>query len=279
MNSKIFISWSGDLSQKLAEEISEWLPRVLQFAKPYFTPNDIEKGTRWSTDIANELENAKVGIVCLTKENINRPWILFEAGALSKNLGNSNVCTILFDFDSSQLTGPLTSFQATKFEKEDFKKLIKVINSTAEESKLNESVLDEVFEVWWPRLEQKVNEILNSTQVTTNSVERTEKEILKEILNLTRQQSRSARPIEDLVITEKIIKKMMDTVIDVHSLLLNNIKDGKGVVYPTQPFIFIHEINNSLMKLCSEIDKPLLYREFMRKIDKDTMIEFTGKEE
>lgn len=121
MASKVFISWSGDLSKKLAEEVRLWLPGVLQFVKPYFTPNDIEKGTRWSTEITNELENSNAGIICLTKDNINKPWILFEAGALSKNFGKANVCTILFNLDSADLTGPLTSFQATKFDKSDLK--------------------------------------------------------------------------------------------------------------------------------------------------------------
>jgi hypothetical protein len=97
MASKVFISWSGELSKKLAEEVRMWLPGVLQFVKPYFTPNDIEKGTRWSTEIASELESSNAGIICLTKDNINKPWILFEAGALSKNFGKTNVCTILFN--------------------------------------------------------------------------------------------------------------------------------------------------------------------------------------
>ena len=94
MASKVFISWGGELSKRLAEEVRNWLPSVLQFVKPYFTPDDIEKGSRWESNIANELETSNVGIICLTKDNINRPWILFEAGALSKNFGKSKVCTI-----------------------------------------------------------------------------------------------------------------------------------------------------------------------------------------
>ena len=53
MASKVFISWGGNLSKRLAEEIKNWLPSVLQFVKPYFTPEDIEKGTRWESNIAN----------------------------------------------------------------------------------------------------------------------------------------------------------------------------------------------------------------------------------
>jgi len=121
MASKVFISWSGELSNKVAEELRKWLPGVLQFVKPYFTPNDIDKGTRWSSEIAGELENSDVGIICLTKDNIERPWILFEAGALSKKINKSNVCTLLFNLEPTDLSGPLASFQSTKFEKADFK--------------------------------------------------------------------------------------------------------------------------------------------------------------
>jgi hypothetical protein len=83
---KVFISWSGELSRRLADEIQRWLPATLQFVKPYFTPVDIEKGTKWVSEISAELSKSHVGIICLTKENLSSPWILFEAGALSKNL-------------------------------------------------------------------------------------------------------------------------------------------------------------------------------------------------
>jgi hypothetical protein len=80
---KVFISWSGDRSKQLAEVIHWWLPHVLQFAKPYFTPADIDKGKRWSNDISKELEQSKMGIITMTEENLTSPWIMFEAGRFS----------------------------------------------------------------------------------------------------------------------------------------------------------------------------------------------------
>lgn len=97
MATKVFISWSGELSNKLAEAVRQWLPGVLQFVKPYFTPSDIEKGARWGSDILTELDSSDIGIICLTKENLEKPWILFESGALSKNFEKSRVCTLLFN--------------------------------------------------------------------------------------------------------------------------------------------------------------------------------------
>lgn len=197
MSSKVFISWSGDLSRLLAEEIRVWLPGVLQFVKPYFTPDDVEKGTSWSSSISSELSSSNVGILCLTKDNIENPWILFEAGALSKNFDKSRVCTILFNLDTSDLVGPLISFQATRFNKNDFKKLVETINETGNESKLNNDVLNEVFEMWWPKLEDKINNILKSG-AKNSSEKRDDRDLLEEILELSRLNVRKSREFPNL---------------------------------------------------------------------------------
>jgi len=141
----VFISWSGDLSKRLAETLRTWIPSVLQFAKPYFTPSDIEKGGKWSTEISKKLSETHVGIICLTRENYQRPWILFEAGALSKDLDNSKLCSVLFGMDNSDLEGPLTTFQNTNFDRTDFKKLLQTINDAGGEQKLSRDTFDEVF--------------------------------------------------------------------------------------------------------------------------------------
>jgi hypothetical protein len=186
VTTKVFISWSGELSNKLAEAVRQWLPGVLQFVKPYFTPSDIEKGTKWASSIAGELESSDIGIIFLTKENLSKPWILFESGALSKNLESSRVCTLLFGIDSTDLQGPLTTFQTTKFEKSDFKKLVKSINNTGGESKLEENVLEEVFEMWWGKLESQINGIIASHNNGEEIEHRSERDILEEILELSR---------------------------------------------------------------------------------------------
>ena len=103
MPTKVFISWSGELSHKLGDALRNWLPSALQFVKPYFTPEDIEKGAKWGAEIAKELETSNIGIVCLTRDNTEKPWILFEAGALSKSIEKNYVCTLLFDLDPADV--------------------------------------------------------------------------------------------------------------------------------------------------------------------------------
>lgn len=182
---KVFISWSGSLSKEIGESIKDWLPAVLQNVKPYFTPNDIEKGSRWNADISKELEQSKLGIFIYTKENLESQWMLFEAGAISKTLDNSKVCPILFGLDNSDFKGPLTQFQTSQFNKTDFKKLVRSINNSQSEHKLDDKVFDEVFEMWWPRLEAKISKILEINKVENVSL-RNDRELLEEILELTR---------------------------------------------------------------------------------------------
>ena len=75
---KVFISWSGTKSNKIAMIFRQWLPSVIQSLVPYVSSEDIDKGARWSTDIATELEDSTFGILCVTKENLNAPWLCFE---------------------------------------------------------------------------------------------------------------------------------------------------------------------------------------------------------
>lgn len=182
----VFISWSGDLSKQLAEALRQWIPSVLQFAKPYFTPSDIEKGAKWGSEISQKLSDTHVGIICLTRENYQKPWILFEAGALSKDLEKSRICSVLFGMDNSDLDGPLTTFQTTSFDKADFKKLIQNINDAGGEQKLSRETLEEVFEMWWPRLESKVKAIMSSEGNEKKSELRSDRELLEEVLSLSR---------------------------------------------------------------------------------------------
>lgn len=189
MATKVFISWSGDLSRKLGEALREWLPAALQYVRPYFTPEDIEKGTKWNTEITKELESSNVGIICLTPDNTEKPWILFEAGALSKSIDSARVCTLLFNIDSAEVKGPLTGFQATRFVADDFKRLIVTINNTAGDAKLEPGVLDDVFDMWWPRLEERVKQVIGSHDKKSEKDRRTDRDILEEILELARLNS------------------------------------------------------------------------------------------
>src|SRR5215467_8993753 len=156
---KVFIHWSGDRSKQLAAAIHWWLPNVLQFVKPYFSPADIEKGARWANEISKELEQSQIGLIAMTEEALTSPWIMFEVGAISKVVGEARVCPIVFGIRKTDLVGPLTMFQAIEFNRPEVHQLLSTINKAAKEVALLDRSLDAAFDKWWPDLEQKVEDI------------------------------------------------------------------------------------------------------------------------
>lgn len=241
---KVFISWSGDSSKMVGEAIRDWLPSVLQTVKPYFTPSDIEKGTRWSSDIAKELDDSSAGIFCVTKDNIHSQWLMFEAGAISKKVEQSLVCPILLGLENSDIGGPLTQFQTTLFEKNDFKKLVSDINNANTSNKLDESVLDKVFNKFWPELEEKVSKILENdgNNSPSDADVRTERDILEEILDLSRslaiQKSGGFRLHKEL---NQLISNFLSSfhaVFDLDWDYTKNIITDDFYIHPSGSFIF-----------------------------------------
>lgn len=185
---KIFYSWSGDYSKEIAKVFKNWLPNVIQKVIVYFSDEDIEKGKRWETEISRELSESHMGILFLTKENINSTWLHFEAGSLAKNIDKACIYTLLFDLEYSDIKPPLTMFQATKFNKTDIKKFLYSVNNQLNEDKLPESNLETILDTWWPKLETDVNKIDKSKfSISPVHAKRNDSEVLDEILNLVRE--------------------------------------------------------------------------------------------
>lgn len=196
---KVFLSWSGDLSHKIALELREWIPFVIQSVEPYVSSEDIDKGSRWSIDIAKELEDSSFGILCVTPQNIDAPWLNFEAGALSKAFSTSNVSPFLFGLKPSDLKkSPLLQFQSTLYDKKDLLKLVLSINNALGKEKLDENKLKPTFDVWYEQLKTKLDPLLKET--SSKSEEKLDElsniksnEAVEEILELTREQFKILR--------------------------------------------------------------------------------------
>jgi hypothetical protein len=212
---KVFLSWSGHKSHQVALVFRDWLPSVIQSITPYVSSEDIDKGARWSTDIAKELEDSTFGILCVTKDNLEAPWLLFEAGALSKMMDKSSVCPFIFDMKRAEVKGPILQFQSTLFEKEDVKKLLITLNKSCGETGLKEDLLSKTFEVWWPNLEGALNNIKSEKSKEEKEISGKDltNEMLEEILELSRTNQKILRSPDVLLPPEYfdyIIKERLD---------------------------------------------------------------------
>lgn len=227
---KVFLSWSGEKSHKVALVFRDWFPSVIQSLEPYVSSEDIDKGTRWSTDIAKELEDSTFGILCVTKENLTAPWLTFEAGALSKTMDKSFVSPFLYDIKRSEVDGPILQFQSTIFNKDDVYKLLKTLNKACGEDQLTEERLDKAFNVWWPTLEEELEKLKGMKEVEetapTNGTVSESSEILEEILDLSRINQKILRN-PDLNISESI-SEINDNLMKVLSRLEKERRLGGG---------------------------------------------------
>ncbi len=210
---KVFISWSGDASRKIAAELFEWLPMVVQSIQPYMSAESIEKGTRWATSISEELEGTSVGIVVLTPDNITAPWINFEAGALAKVVDDAKLAPILFGLKPSDVGTPLSQFQVTVFNKSDILKLLKSINACGADDALPESRLEKMHDALWDDLTGKIDPILEAlvgaAPAGPKKPESEISQVLEEILVLARQQASSILNPEKLI-TPDIVRMIVD---------------------------------------------------------------------
>lgn len=199
---KVFISWSGETSFEVAKILKEWIPCIIQDVEPYFSSEDIDKGARWSTDIAKELEEASFGILCVTRDNLQSQWLNFEAGALSKAIDKAKVCPLLFRLKTSDITNsPILQFQMTVVEKNDVYKLFKSINASLGESGLDEARLEKMYEAFWPQMEAAFESIKVSEgeEEPKKGRKDTNTAILEEMLDLLRSQQMLLRNPEKIL--------------------------------------------------------------------------------
>lgn len=191
---KIFISWSGERSQALAQALHQRLPYVLQYLDPWLSQSDIDAGERWAEQVAKELEACSFGITCLTAENVSSPWILFESGALAKSMQEGRVVPLLLDLNISDLSGPLAQFQAKKADRNGILDVIQALNKIAPNA-LAEGRVKPLFDALWPDFEKSISEIPKATGTAKRT--RPQSEILEELVDSVRNLDGRYREIVD----------------------------------------------------------------------------------
>lgn len=182
---KVFISWSGLRSRTVALGLRRWLPDVIQNVEPFMSENDISAGVRWGANLTRELENTDIGILCLTPENLTAPWLVFEAGTLSKKLDTSRVIPYRLDLKATEVPFPLAQFQGVDADREGSLVLLKTLNGSLEHH-IETERLERLFSRLWDDLDKDLAGALSLD--TDRPPERNEREILEEILQLVRNQ-------------------------------------------------------------------------------------------
>lgn len=191
---KVFISWSKSSSRKFGYVLRDWLPEVIQEVVPWMSSEDIEKGQRWASEVGAKLSELDQGILCVTAENLKEPWLNFEAGALAKSLDDARVRPILLGVQPSDVTGPLTQFQASiANDRDDMMKLVSSLNDACERP-LEVPRLERAFTRAWPDYVDNLEKIRVRSGIGDSGPQRQVPDMVAEILERVREIQRGSQP-------------------------------------------------------------------------------------
>lgn len=182
---KVFISWSGEYTKRVAIILKRWLDEMFDQVETFVSDRDIEAGQRSLAIIEGQLANASVGLVLTTQSNQQSQWLNFEAGALSKEVSDSQarvVPILLGDLTSpAQLTGPIAQFQAKRWDRESMLDLVVSLGRLVD---VTEEVVRRRFERSWEEVAGDVSAVDDrSTPLPKRSVD----EMAEESLTLVRR--------------------------------------------------------------------------------------------
>lgn len=161
---KILISWSGENSKAIARELKNTLENNI-FEKTglecFVSDLDIRSGEDWWKRIHAEVNKSSLGIVCITKENINAPWIYFEAGAIIAR--GLTVIPLLINCDNGVLRDtPLSSNQSVNFyDLKTFNTMIRTINDSLSLVNLSNSNLEAIARKGYEKLKTALKTTLD----------------------------------------------------------------------------------------------------------------------
>ncbi|QOD42540.1 toll/interleukin-1 receptor domain-containing protein [Clavibacter zhangzhiyongii] len=183
---QVFISWSGPQANAVAEGLKDWLPRVLaRTVSCFVSSSDIESGQRGLNVIAQQLEQCEFGIVVVTPDNLEKPWINFEAGALSKAFkDHAQVTPLLVGLAEQEVKPPLSQFQMrSATSKESVLQLVLSVNR-AQPDPVDEETVKDLFGLNWSAFQELVAAARATN--TDETPRRGTEDILEEVLGTVR---------------------------------------------------------------------------------------------
>ena len=153
----VFISWSGERSRVIAEELRTWLKDVVHILDTFMSEHDIQKGANWIDVLDDKLKHGVFAILVLTPENRDAPWINYEAGAVHKGIKENKIATLLLDVDYGDLPSTLSKFNGANCDRDGLLAVVKSINSELKDRALDPGTLKRSFVAHWPRMEKIIN--------------------------------------------------------------------------------------------------------------------------
>jgi hypothetical protein len=182
---RVFVSWSGEASKVMAKGFHKFTQQVLGRADPWMSTQDIEVGTRWGDELRDAIAKSGFCVICVTKQNVQKPWLNYEAGAIRDGL-NKPTAPWMLDITPEEFPQlPLNPLQGRACTKEGTLELVQSINKAMGEAGKEASIVADLFDKCWPELEKELTAARGLVQQPKKE-ERSERELLAEVLTNTR---------------------------------------------------------------------------------------------
>jgi hypothetical protein len=186
---KVFISWSGARSQAVAAVLTKCVPDIVQEIDTWMSEESIDSGERWQGAIGHQLETCDVGIVVVTQDNFEKPWLNFEAGAISKSMKLGRPIPFLFDVRPLDILGsPLMQFQARGASRQDMLELVRDLNKLLPAGPLSSERLNNAFAKHWDAIERELSAIRADPALAAREPRKAREvpEILEQLVEMVR---------------------------------------------------------------------------------------------
>lgn len=170
----VVLSWSGEASGKVALALARFLKLTLQACEPWVSSRNIGAGSFWHEELWTTLRAARIGIVCLTPDNLHSKWIHFEAGVIARAFGQALTCPYLLNVHPHQVEGPLQHLQCVSADEQGTFRLVQEINRSLRSGSLEPEILAAAFEAYWPALNSTLEKISEEEKSRREGRERVE---------------------------------------------------------------------------------------------------------
>jgi hypothetical protein len=132
---------------------------MLYDVSTFMSQESIPSGSDWATVLARELQGSIFTIVCLTPQNLSSPWLLYEAGALTRE-PEQRLCALLLGGVTVQdIPGPLSRYQHRTWSRDQFEVLMRDIRAILAEPP-TEKEFDASLKQHWPEISTRYDELL-----------------------------------------------------------------------------------------------------------------------
>lgn len=165
--------------------LNDVIGRLFDTVTTFYSP-EIPAGEQWLAQIEEELTDTDFGIICVSKENQREQWLNYEAGALSRQVGDrrKRLGVLLVNFeDTNQVVGPFKNFQMKIADLDGFRSLMRSLNEYG--PNIRQDVLDARIDNEWQAL-SAATEAIHATAPNTQPPERSVGDKIDELLALVR---------------------------------------------------------------------------------------------